>query len=336
LPSTIVSGSLLTVRVVKGEKTLYYSWWVYFRADIKLGALSVASNVVESAKLIAFADSWAFAGELDSKYYKFPVTVTYSDPNNVKLASLSIGGRAVTDSELGTPDVKGAAEIGPAQNGGSVIGAVPQEAAGSTIKYALAVQGAEPAEEDWKEVTSVSSPWGPPTVTYPSFTFNNNDELWVKVADGTQTVKTYKIVITLKTWAATDAVLDSLAINGDFNFMDYSYGYIVSVTDFGTLNTAVESVVAGSFAVEEGKQGLPAYGVTGLYVNAVSNSSAAIHFAKSVTAPTEEADWIPSTGANGPASFEFINNDTFWVRVTAGTFVNYYKFTVTVTPAASA
>lgn len=529
LPSTITSGSLLTVRVVKGGKTLYYNWWVYSTGDVKLSTLSVAGNVVDPAKLTAFTDSWsgaalkeiivpvedteailegakiawteplgmglaiavtdgtspaeddwqgtsrgqnesyaivvqppavdlknndvlsirakisekvwyykakisfrsleatdadltglsvggvavtnlgtpgdsvqvatagqpltlnltqatgaaiaplggpnaeflfikgdgtatpgntagwsstgtisfdtgdyliiqAFAGELPSKYYKFQVTVTYPNADDVKLASLSIGGANVDETDLGTPWVdggsagtKGAAEIGPAQNDGSVIGAVPEAAAGSTIKYAQAVQGAEPANaEDWKEATLVSNPFGPPTLTYPTFTFADNDELWVKVAAGTQTVKTYKIVITTKTWAESDAVLDSLAINGDFNFENFTYGYTVPVTDLGTPNAEPGSVTAGSFSVEAGKG--TGFG-PGLYVNAVSNSGATIHFAKSATVPAEETGWTPSMSAMGPASFEFANDNIFWIRVTAGAFVKYYKFTVTVTPA---
>jgi hypothetical protein len=276
-----------------------------------------------------------------SRYYKFPVTVTYPSADDVKLESLSIGGATVTD--LGTPGVeggsggtKGAAEIGPAQNGGQIIGAIPESAAGSTIKYAHAVGGTEPAgAEDWKEAESTPSPWGPPTITYPSFTFEDNDELWIKVAAGTQTVKTYKIVITIKTWTDADAVLDSLAINGDFNFMDNTYGYIVAVSNLGTPNAEISSVGAGSFSVEAGKQGMPAFGVTGLYVNAVSLSGAEIHFAKAAT--PGDGDWVDAfSSTSGPATFEFADGDAFWVRVTAGTFVKHYKFAVTVTPAAGA
>jgi hypothetical protein len=284
------------------------------------------------------------AGTRTVKTYKLTVTVNYPDPADVKLASLSIGSGTIAESVWGTPWVdggangtKGAAQINPAQNGASVIGAVPPAAAGSTIKYARAIAGAGPAsEEDWKEATSVPSPWGPPTVTYPSFTFEDNDELWIKVAAGTQTVKTYKIIITIKPWAEADAVLDSLSINGDFNFGDFSYGYTVNVIEFGTPNAVAESVVAGSFSVEAGKQG--GMGVTGLYVNAVSSSGATIHFAKKTTTTTpEETDWVASTENSGaPASFQFGNNNVFWVRVTAGEFVKYYKFTVTVSPAAGA
>jgi hypothetical protein len=271
----------------------------------------------------------AFAGELvASKYYKFPVTVTYPDANDVKLDTLSIGGAQVADTGFGSPWVedgtdgsKGAVEISPAQNGAAIAGSVPVAAAGSTISYALSTQGGEP--EAWQG-------------TVPSFTFEDNDELWIKIAAGTQTIKTYKIVITIKTWTADDAVLSTLSFNGDFDFITTTYGYTATVSDFGTPATTTAGAVAGSFSVEEGKQGLPAYGVTGLYITALSASGAPIHFAKTatgVTDPPADEAWVSAAaGAMGPPTVELANNDTFWVRVTAGTFVNYYKFTVTVTP----
>jgi hypothetical protein len=514
---TIASGSLLSIRVQKGTKTLYYNWWVYKKPDIKLSSLSVAGNAADTAKLVAFTDTWsgaaiqeiivpvedtsavlesakinwgeplglaiavtseepaaddwqgtsrgqndnhqivvqppavdlnnndilsirarisdkvwyyrakivfrglqdsdadltgltigsgptaitvtnfgtaaatvqaatagqalnlnlsqatnaviapvggpnaeflftrgdgtmtpaagagwlnsgtlsfdtgdylliqAFAGELDSKYYKFPVTVTYPAADDVKLDTLTIGGAAIAATNFGAPWVgstigtAGAVEITEAQNNAAINGTVPAAAAGSTVKFGRAINGVEPTE--WKEVTGSGF-----SAVYPTFEFaTTGDQLWIQVAAGTQTVKIYKIAITVKSWTEADAKLDSLIINGDFNFTNFSYGYTVIVT-VGNPGGDIGSLTASAFSVEAGKT--TGFG-PGLYVNAVANSGATIEFAK--TTGGAPVAWVPASGTMGPATFEFANNDVFWVRVTAGTFVKYYKFTVTVT-----
>lgn len=529
LPGTIASGSLLSVRAANDTKTLYYNWWVFSKADVKLSALSVAGNVVDTAKLIAFSDTWSgatlqeivvpvdgdklesakiawteplgmglaiavtdekepagddwlgtsrgqndsyaivvqppavdltngqvlsirariseqvwyyrakivfrdlratdadltgltigtgptavrvtalgtsgatvqtatagsalnltlaqatgaaivpaggplaeflyikatnitstpgatagwsssgtlsfdngeyliiqsFAGELASQYYVFPVTVTYPNADDVKLNTLTIGGGTVAATNFGTPWIRGgtdgtagSVEISYGQNGAgvtnataAVVGTVPPAAAGSTIKYLKTTTGITPEETDW---TAAST---------SAFSFAaTGDILWVRVAAGNQTVKTYKIAVTARTgWIESDAVLTSLAINGDFNFANFSFGYTVNVTDFGTPNATAASAVSGTFSVQAGKT--TGFG-PGLYVNATVPGGVSVALAKAAAAPTEASGWTSSLAGQAPPTLEFANNDTLWVRVTAGTsYVKYYKFTVTVTAA---
>jgi hypothetical protein len=108
LPSSIASGSLLTVRVVKGDKTLYYNWWVFSKADVKLSALSVASNVVDAAKLTPFADLWdsATLQEIIVPSDEDPLEgakIAWTEPLGVGLAIAVTSGTAPTADEwMGT------------------------------------------------------------------------------------------------------------------------------------------------------------------------------------------------------------------------------------------
>jgi hypothetical protein len=545
LPSPIASGSLLTVRVVKGTKTLYYNWWVYSKTDVKLSALSIAGNIIDAAKLISFADSWsgaalqevvipvdgdilegakitwteplgmglavavtdgttpaeddwlgtsrgqnesyaivvqppavdlesnnvlsirarisdkvwyykvkitfrglqatdadltgltvanipvtnfgtaaatvqaanagqalnltlaqatnaviapaggpnaeflfikgngtatpgntagwvnsgtlsfdtgdylviqAFAGELDSKYYKFLVTVTYPNADDVRLASLSIGGTPLTtDGDvkggLGTPWVedgavgaKGSLVLPPSMMTATVQGAAPEGVEGLLIQYAL-YTGAELTAEDWKE--SIYNPGNPmwgvqPSWTHPEFTFAKDNELWIKVAAGTRTVKTYKLVVDVGDWLEADAVLSSLLIGGDFDFNSFSYGYSVTVggvtgTPGNSLGTPANSLLgvtaAGALRLNKAKVESPT-NAAGLYLTGTTITGAPVQYAK-ITGGATPTAWDdafgPDTGfGRPPLAYVFANGDTLWIRVNAGQFVAYYKLNVEV------
>ncbi|GHV28586.1 hypothetical protein AGMMS4952_12640 [Spirochaetia bacterium] len=323
-----------------------------------------------STILIRVIDEDNLAGPLgheNRQYYRVRVLPPVSAEDAV-VASVNLGGT----SDFGTGAVSGGINVPalglgtPNATIGSVIagavtitdaiaaGASPYPGAPITVgtnitlganadSFQLAkTTGATPGVADWEGVTY---PYGPTWPVNPAFgPITDGDVLWIEVSAGPYK-QYYKIVATVQVLTASDAVLTALTAGIDAT----TYMAIVTASSLGTPAATIAGVTAPgaiSFTAAQAVADDANYPVGGgPSIGSTVGPFASIRLAKTTgAAPADDAWQSPTTVpleifpgfvmdiTINPTFGPLADNDVIFAEVKAGTFTNYYKIVVTVTP----
>jgi hypothetical protein len=252
-----------------------------------------------------------------------------------KINSVTVGTSTITGTDLGTPNATSASVVKGTLSlttmGEKSVSSVAGNSA-TTVRYALGVSAPASNSPDWKAPVYNPGfpPYVPPSTINPSFTFAAGDVLWLEVTTSADitSAKTvyYAFDITTKTLTADDAKLTSLLVGGAFGPGGVSGGQTANLgTPAGTLTG---TIIAGNVSITQAE----AAGNYTAWTVFAGTGEASFQYA--VTQGSNPDTWTPvtDTGYGTIVSQLFADQDVLWVEGTAGTFKQYYKIVVTVTP----
>ncbi|MDR3284856.1 MAG: hypothetical protein LBS97_06745 [Treponema sp.] len=240
------------------------------------------------------------------------------------------GGVNVVLSSLGTPNadpdsaIAGAITLATVTSTNALI--TPTLGSGTSFRVALTTGSTAPAAE--------SADWKAPGQANPSLTFTDQSYFWIELSRAGQKLY-YKVFVTVQPPTEEDAKLESLGIGGILNFTTFSWDPIVVITNLGTPNNNINSVVAGSVTLTTaqagGDFGQGAFGANATGVIGTPGTGVAVQYAKTTGTPPVTWDDVGVNEAYAPTPiYTYADDDVLWAKCTIGTFTRYYKIVITV------
>jgi hypothetical protein len=196
--------------------------------------------------------------------------------------------------------------------------------AGTGIDITFAkTTGAVPDDTEFEE--TIAPNYTSTFVHTPSYNFADGDVIWVKAVRGSYT-NYYKINVSVVD--VSGSLLSSMPIQGDFNFMDFSYGYTATANLGKPAETLAGITTPGAVTLETAKV---TSNTGGLYTNGTAGTNDTVSVARTTGADPVEEDWQTIVAMAEPPHYVFANNDILWVKVVNATEqTTYYKIVVTV------
>jgi hypothetical protein len=196
--------------------------------------------------------------------------------------------------------------------------------AGSGISLTFAkTTGAAPAEADFAE--TIAPNWVDIYAHTPTYQFVDGDVIWVKAIRGIYT-NYYKINVTVVD--VSGPLLTDLLIQGDFDFISFSYGYTANANLGKPSATLADITTPGAVTLDAEKVNSNS---NGLYTNGTAGTDDTVSVARTTGVAPVEEDWEAIVAMQEPPHYVFANNDILWVKVVnLEEQATYYKIVVTV------